>query len=168
MRQQTEHICALATEEAAQGNLVWSCLSFSSGCCCLSSYIIPHSHFPSSKRSLREQCVCIQVCLHLCACVHIFAKLRLERQPSWEVCRVQYSWRRLCIFTAISHREALLSPWLISTWFSTHTVKARLICGETRALAPAATGMCLCQLLPHFFRFSQALPGFQMATGFQD
>lgn len=145
-----------------------SCLSFSFGCCCLSPYILLHSHLRCGKRSLREQCVCIEVCLCACACVHMFAKLKLERQSSREVWRVRYSWRRLCIFTRISQTEAPLSPWLFPTCFFTHIVKTRLICGETGALALAATRMCLCQILPLLSRLSQALSGFQMATGFQD
>lgn len=64
--------------------------------------------------------------------------------------------------------DAHLTPWLIPTWFSAHTVKVRLIHGEIRALVSAATGMCLCQLLACFFRLSQALSEFQMAAGFQD
>lgn len=99
------------------GNLVCSCLSFSSGCCCLSPYIIPHSCSPSSKRSLGERGVCIQVCLRVCACGMCLLS-SLETQPSWEACRVQYSWTRLCVFTWISHAEAPPSSWLIPTWFS--------------------------------------------------
>lgn len=153
MRQQTEHICSLATEKAVQGNL-----SFSSGCSCLSPYITPHSCLPCSKSSLREQCVCIQACLHVCACVHMFSKLKLERQFSQEVQRVQYSWRRLCIFIGIRQTEAPLSSRLIPPCFSTCMLKTRLTCkwGD-RALAPAAAGMFPCQLLPHVSRFSQAL-----------
>lgn len=164
MTQQTEHICALATEKAVQGNL-----SFSFGCSCLSPYITPHSCLPCSKSSLGEQCVCIQVRLHVCACVHMFPKLKLERQLSQEVRRVQYSWRRLCIFTGIRQTEAPFSSHLIPPWFSARTLKARLThkWGD-RALAPAAAGMFPCQLLPHVSRLSQALSGFQMATGFQD
>lgn len=102
-------------------------------------------------------CVCEQVCY----------------DQTWEsaflaVLQSAKSWRRLCIFHWDKTHGFSPLPQLILTWFPAHTVKVMLIHGEIRAPVSAATGMCLCQLLPCFFRYSQALPGFQMAAGFQD
>lgn len=166
MRQQTEHICALAAEKPAQrAQFAPACLFPLAAAAFVNA--LSHTQTSWAARGVLGRRVC---CTGMSACVGICEQVcqdQTRESAFLGVLQNAHSWTRLCIFTGIRHMDAYLSPWLIPCWFSAHTVKVRLVHGKIRALVSAATGMFLCQLLPCFFRRSQALPGFQMATGFQ-
>lgn len=160
------HLCPGHWESSTRG-LVCSCLSFCSGCSCLCQCIIPRSDLLGSERSIGEECLLYRC---VCTCGHMWAgllrsDLRVSLPGGLAECRLLE--KALCFHWDKTYGCLLLPmayPYLVFCSYN----EVRLIPREIRALVSAATGMCLSQLLPCFFRCRQALPQFQIAAGFQD